>query len=88
MHDLILAKQITDLINHLAVKHELKNVQKVSVEIGDVGNLHEHVYKDEHHHSIEISNLEFHLKNFFPKTKFQIRKKKFEGWKLVDIEGE
>ena len=42
MHDLLLAKQISDLVDHLTMKHELKTVQKVSIELGDVSGIHHH----------------------------------------------
>lgn len=89
MHDLILAKQISDLVKHLSAKHEFKTVQKVSIEVGDVSNLHKHHEHEEHHHGdIKVSNLKFHLNNFYPSVKFQVRRKKIEGWKLKEIEGE
>lgn len=89
MHDLILAKQISDLVNYLASQHQLAMVAKVSIEVGDVKNIHQHTGGEYHDHDIEISNLKFHLGNLHPSTKFSIRRnKKFEGWKLKEIEGE
>ncbi|NQU83892.1 MAG: hypothetical protein HQ536_04225 [Parcubacteria group bacterium] len=89
MHDLILAKQISDMVNHLAGQHQLATVAKVSIEVGDVDEIHQHKEGEKHDHDIEISNLKFHLKNFHPTTKFNVRRsRKFEGWKLKEIEGE
>ncbi|MEA3272209.1 MAG: hypothetical protein U9P90_00910 [Patescibacteria group bacterium] len=89
MHDLILAKQISDMVKHLADQHQLVTVAKVSIEVGDVGGLHQHADGEEHNHDIEVSNLKFHLNNFHPETRFSVkRNRKFEGWKLKEIEGE
>ena len=89
MHDLILAKEISNLVNSLIKKHKFSSMEKVSIEVGDVKKIHCHTEGECHDHDIKISNLKFHLNNFHPDTKFSIRRsEKFEGWKLKDIEGE
>lgn len=87
MHDLILAKEISDVLKSVMKKEGINNLKKVNIEVGDVSKVHKHE-DGEHHHDIKIENLEFNLKHFFKETEFKIRRGNFEGWKLVDIEGE
>lgn len=88
MHDIILAKEISDTVKFIAAKHNLKKINGVSIEIGDIEGLHKHGENDKHE-EVEMENIEFHLKNFLPDIKFILTKKtNLEGWELVEIEGD
>jgi Zn finger protein HypA/HybF involved in hydrogenase expression len=88
MHDVILAKEISDTVKFIAAKHNLKKISEVLIEVGNVEGLHKHGENDKHE-EVEMENIEFHLKNFLPDIKFLLQKNKdLEGWKLVEIEGD
>jgi len=88
MHDIILAKEITDTVKFVQAKHNLKKINEVSIEVGNIEGLHAHEENDMHK-EVEMENVEFHLKNFLPDIKFILTKKDdLDGWQLVEIEGD
>lgn len=88
MHDVILAKEISDIVKFIQTKHNLKKINEVLIEVGNIDGLHKHGENDAHE-EVEMENVEFHLKNFLPDIKFILTKKNnLDGWKLVEIEGD
>jgi Zn finger protein HypA/HybF involved in hydrogenase expression len=88
MHDIILAKEISDAVKFIQVKHNLKKINEVSIVIGNVDGLRKHGENDMRE-EVEMENVEFHLKNLLPDIKFLLSKNKdLDGWKLEQVEGD
>ena len=91
MHDFFLAKQILEKIEEIVEEKKMKNVSKVSIEIGSIVLAHDNL--PEHMEDINIENLAFGLKSFarnthLEKVEFDIRKVAGDNWKITGIEVE
>ncbi len=87
----MLAKEIVDEVIRIAKEKNLKNIKKISLEIGIVSLAHDG--HEEHTEDISIENLEFGIKNIIKNTElseavFEIRKTTEKHWKITDIEVE
>jgi Zn finger protein HypA/HybF involved in hydrogenase expression len=89
MHDFLLAKEIIDKTLAIIKDKNLKNIESVDIEIGNISMAHDGF--DEHPEEINLENLEFGLKNIAKNTilkgaKFNIKKTAGDSWKITDIE--
>jgi Zn finger protein HypA/HybF involved in hydrogenase expression len=91
MHDFMLAKEIVDEILKIVKSEKLSQIERVSLEIGQVALAHDG--HGEHTEDISVENLQFGIKNIvkgtmLEKTKFQVKKVRGEHWHLTEIEGQ
>ena len=89
MHDFLLAKEIMDTLKEISIKQKLKNIKRVSLEIGKITLAHDNF--PDHAEEINLKNLEFGLKNLangsvLKETEFIIRSTTGSSWKIVEIE--
>ena len=78
MHDFHLADQIVKITKEHARKHNLAQVRKIVIELGDIV---------EHNEAIAPENLKYNINLLMP-CEVKIKKVKGDNWKLVSIEGE
>jgi len=86
MHDLMVAKQIYELIVRYAHRNKFTQVKKVDIEVGQVKH-------EDHFDDIEPKNLKKNIKMMAedPETKgmeIEVKKVKGRGYRLVSIEGD
>lgn len=91
MHDFMLAKEIVDEIMRIVKSEKLSQIERVSLEIGQIALAHDG--HDKHIEDISIDNLQFGIKNItkgtmLAQTKFNIKKIKGDHWHLTEIEGQ
>ena len=79
MHDIHLANQIAKIIQNYAQKNGLRQIKKVSLELGSI---------IEHGQAIESENLKYNINLLLPKVEIEVKSIKGDEWKLVSIEGE
>lgn len=89
MHDFLLAKEIVDELKKIASEKNIKNIKKVSLEIGSISLAHDGL--GEHMEDISLENLKFGLKSIskntlFEKAEFEIKKVAGESWRITDVE--
>jgi Zn finger protein HypA/HybF involved in hydrogenase expression len=87
----MLAKEIVDEIMKIVRSEKLSQIERVSLEIGQIALAHDG--HPEHTEDISIENLQFGIKNIvkgtmFEKTKFHIKKVQGDHWHLSEIEGQ
>lgn len=91
MHDFLLAKEIVGEVLEIAKEKQLKRVDSVSLEIGQIALAHDG--HDEHVEDISEENLQFGLSSLAKGTilesaTFTINKIQGEYWKITNISGE
>lgn len=89
MHDFLLAKEIVDEVLKIAFEKNLKDIQSVSVSVGNIALSHDGML--EHTEDISLENLQFGLKSIAKKTvlkntEFIIYKTGGGNWKITNIE--
>lgn len=78
MHDFHLANEIVKIVQSYAEKNNLKNIKKISLELGNIV---------EHGDNIKPENLKYNINLLLP-CEVKIKKTKSNFWKLINIEGE
>lgn len=89
MHDFLLAKEIVDEVLKIAFEKNLRDIQSISVSIGNVALAHDGFGK--HTEDISLENLQFGLKSIAEKTilkdvRFVIHETDGASWKITEIE--
>lgn len=77
MHDFHLANEIVKIVQSCAKKNNLKNIKKISLELGDIM---------EHGDNIKPENLKYNINLLLP-CEVKVKKIKGNFWKLINIEG-
>ncbi len=76
MHDFHLAEQIVKIAKEYAEKNNLKEIKKISLELGSIL---------EHGENIQPENLKYNINLILPNTDIDIKKIKGNIWKLCTI---
>lgn len=85
MHDILLAKEIFDMVIKYAKKNRLKKVKRIKIGLGQI---------EDHQEIIKPTNLRFNFQILASKkaltcsTKLVIRRINSPDWLLEEIEGE
>jgi Zn finger protein HypA/HybF involved in hydrogenase expression len=89
MHDFLLAKEIIDKLESVALEKNILIIKSVDIEIGQVALAHDG--HPEHIEDVSVDNLIFGLENIIKKTKFKqvkfnVKKVAGSNWKITNIE--
>lgn len=95
MHDLLLAREILEIIKDYAKQHGLRSVSRVEIELGRItGEHHTPEDQDNHcHEEISPENLKYNF-NLIKKNSIaalatlKIKETSKPGWRLQEIYGE
>ena len=78
MHDFHFANQIVKTAQDYAARHNLSQITKIVIELGDIA---------QHQENITSANLEYNIKLLMPVEEVEIKKINGDMWKLISIEG-
>ena len=78
MHDFHFANQIVKTAQDYAARHNLSQITKIVIELGDIA---------QHQENITAANLEYNIKLLMPVEEVEIKKINGDMWKLISIEG-
>ena len=89
MHDFMLAKEIMDELQKIALEKKLEKVKAVALEIGTISMAHDG--HGEHMEDIDPENLRFGLEGIAKNTPFEgasfvVNKTSGNNWKIIKIE--